>query len=74
MSKKDEAALIVCHPEGLEYLKAHTVGEFLPTHNFVITEAIYPRYAFVISRDEFIDWVENHGQGWKMPDSEKGDN
>ena len=76
MSKEDEAGLIVCHPEMVEYLKVHLKEgeEFPPMQIFVITEAIHPKLAFVVNRDEFIDWLESHGQGWGIPGLEKGDN
>ena len=66
MDKEEKAGLIVCSPEMYEYLKKESNGKMPPKENFVITEVLRPEIAFVVIRDEFIDWLAEHGTAWTM--------
>ena len=63
---KNEKALIVCHPDMKKHLAEQSKHQMLPDDMFVLSELINPDYAFVVSAEEFMVWIDihNHG-GWK---------
>lgn len=66
MNKEDKTGLIVCSPEMYAYLKAASNGEMPPDTTFVISSVLKPNVAFTILRDDFIEFLEQKGQGWGM--------
>lgn len=69
MSKdyKNEKALIICHPDMKKHLAEHSKDQMLPDEMFVLSILIDPDYAFVVSAEEFAEWINTHNHGkWKI--------
>lgn len=66
MNKEEKAGLIVCSPQMYAYLKKESNGEMPPKETFVITGVIQPEMAFVVARDDFLDWLDKHGAAWTV--------
>ena len=69
MSKdyKNKQALIICHPDMKRYLAEQSKDQMLPDEMFVLSAIINPDYAFVVSVEEFSEWIDTHNHGkWKI--------
>jgi hypothetical protein len=50
-----------------KYLAEQSKDQMLPDDMFVLSAIINPDYAFVVSVEEFAEWIDTHNHGkWKI--------